>query len=47
VAAQKLRNAALEEVIESDDNEGRIIRAARDRLGLVEPGEIVIVDMTP
>ena len=47
VAAQRLRNIALEEDIESDDIEGRISRAARDRLGLVEPGEIIIVDMTP
>jgi cell division protein FtsB len=47
VAAQRIRNAALEEDIESDDKEGKMARAARDRLGLVNPGELIIVDMTP
>jgi cell division protein FtsB len=47
VAAQRIRNAALSEDIDSDNLEDRYARIARDKLGLVDPAEIIIVSRTP
>ncbi|MDR0324879.1 MAG: septum formation initiator family protein [Oscillospiraceae bacterium] len=45
--AQRLRNAMLLEDIESDDIGEKYARIARDKLGLVDPSEIIIIDKTP
>jgi cell division protein FtsB len=45
-AARNLRNTARE-TIESDELREIYARIARDRLGLVMPGEIIIVNRTP
>jgi len=45
--AQRLRNATLLEDIDSDKIEEKYAHIARDKLGLVDPAEIIIVDKTP
>lgn len=47
LAAQRLLNDTLREDIESDDIGEVYARIAREKLGLVEPGEIIIVNRTP
>ena len=50
VQAQEVINAALLEDIGFESNEdadARIARIARERIGLVEPGEIIFVNKTP
>ena len=50
LSAQKLINASLKEAIESEKNEkysARMGRLARERLGLIGPGEILIINKTP
>ena len=46
VAAQAQTNAELEDAIANSDDAERIADVARDRLGLVEPGEIIFYSMT-
>lgn len=46
VAAQAQTNAELEDAIANSDDPERIADVARDRLGLVEPGEIIFYSMT-
>ena len=45
VAAQTQVNADLEDAIEHSDDPAWIIKVAREKLGLVEPGEITFFDM--
>ena len=47
LAAQNLLTATLREDIGSDDPGEIFARLARDKLGLVIPGEIIIVNRTP
>ncbi|MCL2003857.1 MAG: septum formation initiator family protein [Oscillospiraceae bacterium] len=47
LAAQQIQIAMLAKDIESDNMEERIARIARDKLGLVMPEEIIIVNRTP
>lgn len=47
LAEQRIRNTMLAEDIGSDNIEERYARIARDRLGLVDPAEIIIVNRTP
>ncbi|MDR0294373.1 MAG: septum formation initiator family protein [Oscillospiraceae bacterium] len=48
LAAQRLRNAALLESIESDSVIREIYaQIARDKLGLYSPDEIIIINRTP
>ena len=50
ISNQKLINAALQEDIISEAQEEhsvRMARMARERLGLVAPGEILIINKTP
>lgn len=45
-AAQAAENAALEEDIENGDNPETILEIAKEKLGLVESGEVVFYDTT-
>lgn len=45
VAAQTQTNADLADAIEHSDDPDRIADVARDRLGLVAPGEIIFYSM--
>ncbi len=45
VAAQTQVNADLEDAIEHSDDPAWIIKVAREKLGLVEPGEITFFDI--
>lgn len=45
VAAQTQVNADLEDAIEHSDDPERIADVARDKLGLVAPGEIIFYSM--
>ncbi len=45
--AQMLRNEMVREDTESDDLEDIKANLARERYGLVEPGEIIIVNRNP
>lgn len=45
VAAQTQTNADLADAIEHSDDPERIADIARDKLGLVEPGEIIFYSM--
>jgi len=45
VAAQTQINADLEDAIEHSDDPERIADVARDKLGLVAPGEIIFYSM--
>jgi cell division protein FtsB len=47
LAEQRIRNATLSEDIKSDNVEEKYARIARDRLGLVDPSEIIIVNRNP
>lgn len=50
VNTQALINAALQEDIGYDgsvNTDSRIARIARERIGLVAPGEIIIINKTP
>ncbi|MDR1693410.1 MAG: hypothetical protein LBR72_08645 [Oscillospiraceae bacterium] len=47
LTAQELLNETLREGIGSDDIEDVYARLARERLGLVAPGEIIIVNRNP
>lgn len=44
--AQSAENAALEEDIENGDDPATILEIAKEKLGLVEPGEVVFYDTT-
>ena len=44
---QRFSNASLQEDIDSDDHGELMARLARERLGLVMPGEIQIANSTP
>ena len=47
LTAQRLRNATLLEDIDSNNIEEKYARIARDKLGLVDPAEVIIIDQTP
>jgi cell division protein FtsB len=47
LTAQRIRNATLTEGTDSDDIEAMYARIARDKLGLVTPEEIIIVNRMP
>lgn len=44
---QKLTNQALEEDISYRESREAMERVAREKLGLVAPGEIIILNLTP
>lgn len=46
VEEQSLRNAEIEALLNSEDNDEYIARIARDKLGYVSPGERVFVDIS-
>lgn len=43
VQSQSQRNAELADAVENSDDPERVYSAARDKLGLVEPGEKVFI----
>lgn len=45
-SAQAAENAALEEDIENGRDAETILEIAKEKLGLVEPGEVIIYDTT-
>ena len=46
IEEQSLRNAEIEALLNSEDNDEYIARIARDKLGYVSPGERVFVDIS-
>ncbi len=46
VLQQKTANSALSEAIASEPDDADIRRIAREKFGLVDPGEIVFVDIS-
>ena len=46
IEEQSLRNAEIEALLSSEDNDEYIARIARDKLGYVSPGERVFVDIS-
>lgn len=44
--AQTAENAALEEDIKNGDDPETILEIAKEKLGLVEPGEVIFYDTT-
>lgn len=46
VVAQEAENAALEEHIENSDDSDTVLEIAKEKLGLVEDGEVVFYDTT-
>lgn len=46
VVAQEAENAALEEHIENSDDQDTVLEIAKEKLGLVEDGEVVFYDTT-
>lgn len=46
VEEQSLRNAEIEALLTSEDNDEYVARLARDKLGYVSPGERVFVDVS-
>lgn len=46
VVAQEAENAALEEHIENSDDPDTVLEIAKEKLGLVEDGEVVFYDTT-
>ena len=46
IEEQSLRNAEIEALLNSEDNDEYITRIARDKLGYVSPGERVFVDIS-
>lgn len=46
VVAQEAENAVLEERIKNRDDPETILEIAKEKLGLVEPGEVVFHDTT-
>ena len=46
IEEQSLRNAEIEALLNSEDNDEYIARIARDKLGYVAPGERVFVDIS-
>ena len=45
IEEQSLRNAEIEALLNSEDNDEYIARIARDKLGYVSPGERVFVNI--
>ena len=43
---QSMRNAEIEALLQSEDNDEYIARIARDKLGYATPGERVFVDVS-
>lgn len=46
VTAQEAENAALSEDIEHADDPDTVLDIAKEKLGLVEPGEVIFYDIT-
>jgi cell division protein FtsB len=46
VVTQNAKNAALEEHIRNSDDKGTVLEIAKEKLGLVEEGEVVFYDTT-
>ena len=46
IEEQSLRNAEIEALLNSEDNDEYVARIARDKLGYVSPGERVFVDIS-
>ena len=46
IEEQSVRNAEIEDLLNSEDNDEYIARIARDKLGYVSPGERVFVDIS-
>ncbi len=46
IEEQSLRNAEIEALLDSEENDEYIARIARDKLGYVSPGERVFVDIS-
>ena len=46
IEVHSLRNAEIEALLNSEDNDEYIARIARDKLGYVSPGERVFVDIS-
>lgn len=46
IEEQSLRNAEIEALLDSEENDEYIARIARDKLGYISPGERVFVDVS-
>lgn len=46
IEEQSLRNAEIEALLNSEENDEYIARIARDKLGYISPGERIFVDIS-